>query len=293
MIVITCLSIGSCGCDSFPGSGSASSGSVPSADGLSIHYQVWGKGEPTLVFVHGWCCDGTYWRYQVDHFKQFHRVVTIDLAGHGLSDTGREKWTLGAFGQDVVAVVDELGIEHMILIGHSMGGPVILEAARRMPGRVLGLVGADTFNDFEVRYDQKRIDAFLAPMEKNFVKAVTVFVESMFGTGANPNLVDEVIRDMSSAPPDVALGSLREYFQTDLVEAVEAVDVPIRCINSARYPVKTESNRNHASSFEVIVMERVGHFVMLEDPDTFNTNLETVIEELISSDREPDRTVGS
>jgi pimeloyl-ACP methyl ester carboxylesterase len=62
---------------------------IPSKDGIPISFEVYGTGEPTLVFVHGWSCDARYWRAQVPHFSKNHRVVTIDLAGHGHSGTTR------------------------------------------------------------------------------------------------------------------------------------------------------------------------------------------------------------
>jgi pimeloyl-ACP methyl ester carboxylesterase len=120
-----------------------------SADGVSIAYEVRGEGEPALVFIHGWCCDRSYWEEQTPHFAEKYKVVAIDLAGHGESGLDRKEWTMKAFGEDVVAVVNKLNLEQAILVGHSMGGFVILEASSLMPKRVIGLVGADTLGDFE------------------------------------------------------------------------------------------------------------------------------------------------
>ena len=61
-------------------------GIVPSYDGQLISYNVFGNGQTTLVFVHGWGGDGRYWRYQVPYFFKKYRIVTIDLAGHGNSE---------------------------------------------------------------------------------------------------------------------------------------------------------------------------------------------------------------
>jgi pimeloyl-ACP methyl ester carboxylesterase len=118
-----------------------------SPDGVPIHYETHGAGAPALVFVHGWTCDRSYWEQQMGHFAQQHQVVAINLAGHGDSGLSRKAWTIPAFGEDVVAVVEKLGLEQVVLIGHYMGGPVIIEAARRMPDRVVGLVGADTYRN--------------------------------------------------------------------------------------------------------------------------------------------------
>jgi hypothetical protein len=110
-----------------------------SADGTPISFESYGAGEQTLVFVHGWSCDARYWRAQIPYFSQNHRVIVLDLAGHGHSGLGRTQYTMKSFGEDVKAVTEATGSNSVILVGHSMGGPVIAEAARLMPERVSGL----------------------------------------------------------------------------------------------------------------------------------------------------------
>ena len=86
-----------------------------SADGVSISYEVQGQGEPSLVFVHGWSCDREVWEYQVPYFSQNHKVVTIDLGGHGQSGLGRKQWTVQAYGDDVVSVIKKLDLKNVVL----------------------------------------------------------------------------------------------------------------------------------------------------------------------------------
>jgi pimeloyl-ACP methyl ester carboxylesterase len=105
-------------------------------------------------------------------------VVTVDLAGHGASGLNRNGWTMAAFGQDVVAVVEQLGLTQTVLIGHSMGGPVIVEAAWHMPSRVLGLVGADTLSNPERNRTQADIKARVAPLQADFRQAARAFVRA-------------------------------------------------------------------------------------------------------------------
>src|SRR3954466_8079218 len=123
--------------------GTARTGTAKSADGVPIHYEVQGRGEPALVFVHGWAIDGRYWDAQVPVFARTHRVVTLDLAGHGRSGRERKDWTVAAFGQDVRAVVEALKLPRVVLIGHSMSGNVVLEAAKMMPECVVGIIPVD------------------------------------------------------------------------------------------------------------------------------------------------------
>ena len=136
-----------------PAGQAAGPGVATAPDGVSIAYTVSGEGSPALVFVHGWMCDQTYWTAQAASFSTTHTVVTIDLAGHGESGMEREGWPLIAFGADVEAVVEGLDLDRVILIGHSMGGPVVLEAARLMLERVIGVVGVDTLQDADFKYD--------------------------------------------------------------------------------------------------------------------------------------------
>ena len=255
--------------------------STLSADGVTIHYDVRGEGEPALVFVHCWCCDRSYWKAQVDTFAEQYKVVTVDLAGHGQSGMDRDEWTIAAFAEDVTAVVGELQLDKVILIGHSMGGPVILQAARLMPKRVIGLIGVDTFQNFEQEYTREQSEALLAPFREDFVETVSTFVRSMFPPTADSTLVEWVVGDMSSAPPEVAIEAMEDMFQFDPKEALKEVRIPIRGINADMWPVNVEANRRHALSFDAAIMEGLGHFVHMEDPEAFNRLLDHAVKELL------------
>ena len=248
-------------------------------DGVSIAYTVFGSGSPALVFVHGWMCDQTYWTDQVASFSDDHTVVTIDLAGHGASGMDREGWPLMALGADVEAVVEALGLDPVILVGHSMGGPVVLEAARLMPDRVIGVVGVDTLQDADFKYDPEEVAPFLAEFESDFPGTCRGLVASMFLEGADPALVERIAVDMSAGPPEIGIALMRGYIDYDAAAAFTAVPaaIPIRCINSTMYATKVEGNRAYHGDFEVITMDGVGHFLMIEQPQEFNTHLAQVV----------------
>ena len=134
-----------------------------------IRYRVIGSGEPALIFIHGWSSDSTYWDAQLDFFSKHYTVVTLDLAGHGDSGTARAEWTMPAFGADVVSVAQQIPNQRLMLVGHSMGGPVALEAARRLKGRIIGIVGVDTFGNIGLpRPTPKELEARVAPMRRDF-----------------------------------------------------------------------------------------------------------------------------
>jgi len=268
------------GCKKREGAPSPFFGTAISADGVPIEYEIRGKGDPALVFVHGWSCDRSYWSAQLPYFARNHLVVAIDLAGHGESGLDRKEWTMGSFGEDIVAVVRKLGLDEIVLIGHSMGGPAVIEAARRLPEGVIGLVVADFLQDFERQYSQEFVDGWINSLSPDYAAGIKKFVtEALFTNRSDPALVEKISQDMSSAPPAIGLGAIRGEFAflNDLTRIVKEVRAPITCINSDVEPTKSEVNRRYAPGFRAKIMSGVGHFNMMEDPDTFNALLEETV----------------
>jgi pimeloyl-ACP methyl ester carboxylesterase len=254
---------------------------VRAPDGVAIVYDVRGKGETALVFIHCWSCDRTYWKHQLDELAADYRVVSVDLGGHGESGDNRAEWTIASLGGDVQAVVDELGLDRVIVIGHSMGGPVALEAARRMPGRVVGVVCADTLHDAEQRMPEELRQQILAGFEADFVGTMRAGMEYMFRETSDPGVRAWVEERAIKAKPAVAIPLMRELGTHDLGGALTAAKVPVRCINAAPggpAPVATniEGNRKYAD-FDAVIMEDVGHFLQLEKPAEFNAKLRDVL----------------
>lgn len=275
--VLVAFALSGLACDRQP----ESPASVDSADGVPIRYEVHGSGDPALVFVHGWSCDRTYWDAQIPYFSDRYRVVTIDLAGHGESGLEREVWSMRAFGQDVTAVVEELGLDHVVLVGHSMGGPVVVEAARLLGDRVRLVVGADTFKDVSGRYTREFIANWLQPFRVDFDAAMSDFVTSFFLQTSDSALIEQTVDDMSAAPPNVALGAAEELMNWGSIEQAAAfreLSVPVRLINSDYSPTNVDAGREYTSSFDAVLMSGVGHFVMMEDPATFNRLLSEIVE---------------
>ena len=151
-------------------------------DGVHVQYRVYGSGEPALVFIHGWSCDSNYWREQVARVQQKYTLVTVDLAGHGGTDGNRTDWTMAQFGQDVATALSAVPNKQIILVGHSMGGPVAIEAARLLKGRVIGIIGVDTFKSIGAPAPSKaQVDALVKPFEADFIgQTRTLVTEHLF-----------------------------------------------------------------------------------------------------------------
>jgi pimeloyl-ACP methyl ester carboxylesterase len=253
-------------------------GVTPSTDGQPIHYHVEGRGEPPLVFVHGWACDRHLWDEQVAAFAPRHRVVALDLAGHGESGRGRTEWTVPAFGEDVAAVVEALDLRGAVLIAHSLGGPVVLEAATRISERVAALVPIDTLLDVGETHTAEEVDAFLAPFRTDYPRASADFVRKwMFLPASDPALVERMAARAASNAPDIAIDVLRHVWLYDPRPALRQVKAPIRALNSDRYPTRLDAARAEAPRFDAVVMTGVAHYLMLEDPRRFDRLLGEII----------------
>jgi len=251
---------------------------VPASDGVPIHYSVEGKGEPALVFVHCWGCNRNFWDNQVAEFSKTHRVVTIDLPGHGESGSGRKNWSIESYADDVKTVVTKLDLKRVVLVGSSMAGPISLEATKRMPERVVGIVPVDTLQNVEQKLPPDQVDAVMKQLQADYKGAITGLLNQFFFSPNTPEAVKtRVINEAVSRPPDTALTILKAVFSYDPAPALREVKVPIKAINSDLNPTSLEVNRKYAPQFDVVIIKGTGHYPMLEDPARFNQMLADIL----------------
>jgi pimeloyl-ACP methyl ester carboxylesterase len=255
---------------------------VPSKDGVKIAYDVQGNGEPALIFVHGWSCDRSYWSAQIKPFSYRFKTVTLDLAGHGNSGMGRKDYTMKAFGDDVAAVVNKLGLKKVILIGHSMGGDVIAEAAKQLRGKVVALVFVDVYKEFRSR-SREEIDKIVTPFRgDDFQEQVRALVKGMFVAGSNPTLVEQVANDMASSPKQVSLSAIEHAlnYSGQMPRTLQELNLPVIAINPDNPPTDVNSMKLH--NVQLYTMSGVGHFLMMENPEAFNKLLNRAIDKVVN-----------
>jgi pimeloyl-ACP methyl ester carboxylesterase len=263
------------------------SGTVSSADGVPIAYEVRGQGPTTLVFVHGWSCDRNYWRHQMDAFQGEYKVIALDLAGHGASGKGRTAWNIPNFANDVAAVVRAVDVRNVVLIGHSLGGPVVAEAGLLLPDRVIGVIGVDAFFDAWADPAHAKMTDQLRP---NFAAGTRAFVRKALFLPTSPAALADSISDaMAAAPPEMALPALDSMLawardrQAAAVSALRAPTGLIMVAGGRAATAKFQRSREGRPGLGVEEIPGTGHFIMLEVPSAFNARLREMLSR-VSSD---------
>jgi pimeloyl-ACP methyl ester carboxylesterase len=257
-------------------------GTIKAADGTTIAYEVGGDGEPALVFVHCWSCNRGFWREQLGLFAEDYTVVALDLPGHGASGRDRKAWSLEAYADDVSRLVEELDLDRVVLVGHSMGGPVSLLAAAKLEERVIGVICADTLHDAAFKMPEEALQGWVQSFEQDYEAGMRQAVTSMVPSAEA--LRAWIVEEALKADRGATKALIPELGAFDLAAALSAVDVPVRCVNAVPYgeyalPTAIETNRRYAD-FDAVLVDGVGHFLQLERPEAFNPRMREMLEQI-------------
>jgi len=232
------------------------------------------------VFIHGGLADRSFWAPQMDALGDRFALVALDLGGHGVAGRDRERWTVAAWGEDVRAVVEATGGRRVVLIGNSLGGPVALEAAARLPGRVLGVVAVDTLQDMTEKIPESWTQARAKAFREDFPAACRAMVDMLFHTGEQLELHAWAEQRMCAAPAEVVAQMIENWAGYDQVAVGKAAGIPIRAINGDLFPTSVEKNRAAGLDFDAVIMPGTGHYPQLERPAEFNARLVEIVASL-------------
>jgi pimeloyl-ACP methyl ester carboxylesterase len=225
-----------------------------------------------VLFVHGWSGERSHFAGSLERFAPERRVAALDLAGHGDSGAGRELWTQQAFARDVISVLDALGWQNAILVGHAMGGPVSLMAAAVAPERVHGVVVVESLRDASQVFDPAVAEAMAAAVETDAQATLTEFYAYLLPAELD-GLRRQLLVQVADQDPDVSAAVMRLLPTLDKQAALSACPAPVRAINAAEPPTAVESNRRFDPDFEVELLEGLGRFLPLENPARFHAAL--------------------
>jgi pimeloyl-ACP methyl ester carboxylesterase len=256
--------------------------SAATVDGLTIHSSTAGDAKQTVVLVHGWTCDETSWAAQVPELtKKKYRVVTLDLPGHGKSGSPADgKFSIDLFARAVEAVREEVKADRIVLVGHSMGAPVIRQYARLYPQHVAALVAVDgplVMNGPPQRAGAPPFPQVTGP---DGLKARETMIRSMFTPETPPALQQQILAMMLKAPEATAGGAMAAMLDPSLRKE-DVTPVPALAIyaGTSKLP-DAEAVRKSLPKYEATQIAGTGHFVMMEKPREFNRVLEEFLQKI-------------
>ncbi len=244
-------------------------------DGITLAYDERGSGSPAFVFIHGWTCNRSFFNPQADHFAARHRVVSLDLRGHGDSDKPQGAYPIAAYADDIAFLIDKLGLGRVIAVGHSMGGITVLQLAAAYPEKVAGIVMVDPAPLAFPADLKEGIEGLVGAIEAGNQEPRRQFIaERLFLAASDKKLVDEVLKVMMAAPAHVASAAMRGILAYEGVKAAARCKVP--ALHIAATPPLNPPHQMSEWMPAVVNGWTVGagHFNMLEAPAQVNGMIE-------------------
>ena len=249
-------------------------------DGVTLAYEEAGAGDPPIVFVPGGSCDSWSFHHQLDHFSAGHRCVALDLRGHGRSDKPQQAYTMAGYADDVAWVIDRLGLDCPVVVGHSMGGAIALQLAADHPEAVRAVVLDDPapvtdnragFEQMLAAFARHGVDATRRRAFRNF------FLEDF-----DEALLDEVCDRAAATPDHVFTSEIEGLRDWDGGAAARACRVPALHIAAARPtcpPAVLAEAIPHVVTGQTV---GAGHFNMLEVPDQVTAMIEQFLRRYVT-----------
>ena len=246
-----------------------------SVPGVRLAYDVAGEGDPPMLFIHGWCCDRSYFAPQVGHFSAGHAVATVDLRGHGESERpepGPGAYDIAVMADDVLAVAAAAGLGRPVLVGHSLGALIGLVCAAR-PGAIRALVMVDPApitNEPAKAFFRESVDAVRADDDRSWRRA---FVSGMF-LPTDVARRQAIIGAFPAMAPGIAAALLQAMGEFDGAAVLGGATVPVLSIGSAGPANSAADLRQACPAITIGQTVGSGHFIQLEVPDQVNAMIE-------------------
>jgi len=253
-------------------------------NGGKVSYDTKGSGANTMVFIHGWAADRSFFDSQIQEFSKTHRVIALDLPGHGQSQQVKSA-NIDSF----VAAVEALASKPVILVGHSMGAIVAREFARRKPNHVKGIILVDgsIFQLPPGQADRERAMESFHRLAKSFgpssekpirERQISVFLSNLYADSTPRELQMSVLRKVLATSPETAesamysIGDLR-YWSDD------KLNCPVLALRAGKQqPPNDEAYlRSIFPKLTYQFMPGLSHFLMMEQPAKVNSEIRTFL----------------
>jgi len=249
-------------------------GSVHAAtvDGIPLHSTSHGTGPTTVILVHGWTCDDTTWEAQVPALSKQYRVLTLDLPGHGKSGSPKDgTFSMELFARAVEAVRSEAKADKVVLVGHSMGTPVVVQYAQMFPQHTAALVFVDGLlrigRDTPIARNSQQ---FTGPEGR---RARESMVRGMFSASTTPAMQTHILNMMLGTSEATAVGSLKATWDVPSPK-YEVIKAPVLGLYADHSGLANrEFMKAKYPNLQYVEIPGTGHFLMMEKPDEFNRHL--------------------
>ena len=240
-------------------------------DGARIHYVNYGKGREALVLIHGWTSNLEFWRDQIPDLAKRNRVIAIDLPGHGQSDKPQITYSMDLFARAIDAVLRDAHVDRAVLVGHSMGTPVVRQFYRKYPQKTLAIVIVDgALRPFG---DRKMMEGLIAGFRRpNYKEGGDKMLAAMSGPLLSAENQERIKASFLNTPQHVLVSAM-EGMADESIWGSDKINVPVLAIMAKNpfYPADIEQGyRAIAPSLDFQMWEGVGHFLMMEKSKQFN-----------------------
>jgi pimeloyl-ACP methyl ester carboxylesterase len=224
-----------------------------------------------VVFVHSLAGNSTHWSNQLEHLRRTRRAVAFDVRGHGRSEPPKDSnYTIAAMAGDVAAVVDTLGLDRFVLVGHSMGGGVALAYAGNYPDRVAGLVLVDPIGDGK-QIPEAEGKAYLSGFETNYDSTSQAYWTTV--AGPDSAIQKRLLTDLTATPREAVVQVLRDIMRFDPDPALARYSGPKLSIVTPHNDMPSSLHRL-GKGFPYRVVRETGHWIQLDKPEEVNRILD-------------------
>jgi pimeloyl-ACP methyl ester carboxylesterase len=259
-----------------------------------IHHVVAGEGRPAIVFVHGFGCAHSDWSDQVAHLSPHHQTIAVDLRGHGVSPGAAQDCSVERYGADVAEVMRALALPPAVLVGHSMGCRVVIEAALQAPAQTAGVILVDG-SQFAPAMEAVLRERLAAP--DGYTATVKGLFADMFAAKSDPAVVASVTARAERLPRPIGekmLIDMQRYDVFRLAASLACLRVPVMALQATysneqreRRPMSAGQTtpyldmiRAHIPTARVEIIPDTGHFPQFDEPERTNALIEGFLSDL-------------
>ncbi len=250
-------------------------------DRVQLNYKVAGNGRPTIILIHGWASRLDHWNPVASSLARHHRVLRMDLRGHGRSDAPPDGYSMRQLADDVGALARSQRISNAVIVGHSMGSTVALELARRHPRIASSLILVDgALDHYTTARDVERTDLWRGLTNAPYDEAIIEFYSQFFPDPRDADLATRVVRDAARTPENAALASWRGTLTANIPAIAKQVRQPTLYVGGGhglRSQADVRAILPHAAFAQAA---NCGHFIQLEAPDQLTAMIRRFVDRL-------------